>query len=48
MVKHSLTLRLDDDERVWLEAEAKKQQRSIGNLIRYILRQYRETQDENY
>ena len=43
MPKNNLSLRLDDEERAWLEEEAKSQQRSIANLIRYILREYRET-----
>ena len=41
MPKKNLTVRLEDDERAWLEAEAKKQSRSAGNLIRYILHCYR-------
>ena len=45
MPKNNLSLRLDDEERVWLEEEAKSQQRSIANLIRYILREYRDTQE---
>ena len=43
MPKHNLSLRLDDEEREWLEAEANSQQRSVANLIRYILREYRNT-----
>ena len=42
MPKNNLSLRLDDEERAWLEAEAKSQQRSLANLIRYILREYRD------
>ena len=41
MLKSNFTLRLDEDELEWLHQEAKKQNRSVGNLIRYILREYK-------
>ena len=45
MEKKNLTIRVSDDEREWLEKEAKAQCRSTGNFIRYILSLYRENQN---
>ena len=42
MPKSNFTLRLNEDELEWLHQEAKKQNRSVGNLIRYILREYKQ------
>ena len=41
MPKSNFTLRLNDEELEWLRQEAQKQNRSMGNLIRYILRDYK-------
>ncbi len=41
MPKHNLSIRVDDDERAWLETEAKSQQRTVANLIRLALREYK-------
>ena len=40
----NFTVRLTDEERMWLEKEAKAQMRSVGNLISYVLSQYRQHQ----
>ena len=42
MPKSNFTLRLNEDELEWLHQEAQKQNRSVGNLIRYILREYKQ------
>ncbi|MBQ7263590.1 MAG: hypothetical protein IJR14_07695 [Synergistaceae bacterium] len=42
MMKANLMVRLDEDERAWLEAEAARQERSLANMIRWIMRRYRE------
>ena len=41
LTKSNLTLRLEDEERAWLEDEARKQSRSMGNFIRYVLHDYK-------
>ncbi len=43
MGMYNLTIRLSEEERDWLDQQAKKEQRSMGNLIRYILHCYRQT-----
>ena len=43
MPKTNFTLRLEVEELKWLHQEAQDQNRSIGNLIRYILREYKLT-----
>ena len=41
MLKSNFTLRLNDEELEWLRQEAQKQNRSVGNLIREILEEYK-------
>ena len=46
MPKHNFTVRLNDDMHNWLKKEAQAQQRSVGNLIEYVLHMYRQNQNE--
>ena len=41
MAKHNLTIRIDDEEREWIEREAKAQYRTAANFILYVLKLYR-------
>lgn len=45
MPKHNFTVRLNDDMHNWLKKEAQAQQRSVGNLIEYVLHMYRQNQN---
>ena len=45
MSKHNFALRLDDEMREWLEEEAQAQDRTVTNLIGYILTLYRRNQN---
>ena len=41
----NFSVRLTDEERMWLDKEAKAQMRSTGNLIGYIMSQYIENKN---
>ena len=41
MSYHNFTFRLEDKELEWLRERAKAQNRSVGNLIREILEEYK-------
>lgn len=46
MKKHNFTIRFSDEEISWLKEEAQAQQRSVGNLITYVLSLYRKEKSE--
>jgi hypothetical protein len=43
--KRNLTVRLEGEDREWLEAEAARQVRSVANLIYWILAEYRKSHE---
>ena len=45
-VKRNLTIRFTDEEKTWLEGEAKKQFRPVAGMVRYIVSKYRREQEE--
>ncbi len=45
MSKHNFALRLDDEMHNWLKKEAQAQDRTVSNLIGYILTLYKRDQN---
>ena len=44
MRKNNFTIRLSEEQLEWLKKEAERQQRSVGNLIAYIVSKYSRSQ----
>lgn len=45
--KFNFTIRLSEDEFQWLQSEAEREIRPIGQMIRWIIAEYRNSQVKN-
>ena len=45
--KHVRSIRFTDEEIAWLEAQAKKEMRTVGGLVRYAVSNYRTSIDRS-